>query len=276
MTSSSISHSKRLLLPIFLLCFAIPRLAHATALPIDLDDLAARLAPEIDKAGVKSIAVVDFVAADEKPTELGWYLANKLSDSIIIKCPATLVVDRFQLQQLGVVSLPILMPDALKRVGASTHADTIVSGKIATTADGYLLTVALERVSDGSTITSIAHHLPHSRILDLLSPTGDHASTKPSRAGVMGVGVPECLYCPVPAETKRWRLNQGQNVILQVVISAAGTAEKINVVRSPGYLLSEHAAEAVSEWKFRPAPGEDGKPTVVVVPIEVDFKSSRT
>lgn len=271
-----IGRSARFLLPTFLLCFALPGFARAAALPIDLDDLAARLAPEIDKAGVHSIAVVDFVAADEKPTELGWYLANKLSDSIVLKSPATLVVDRLQLQQLGIVSLPVLVPDALERIGSSTHADTVASGKIETTADGYLLTVALERVSDGSTITSVAYHLPHSRMLDLLSPAGDHASAKPARAGVMGVGVPECLYCPVPAETKRWRMNQGQNVILQVVISASGTAEKINVVRSPGYVLSEHAAEAVSEWKFRPAPGEDGKPTVVVVPIEVDFKSSRT
>jgi hypothetical protein len=34
--------------------------------------------------------------------------------------------------------------------------------------------------------------------------------------------------------------------------------------------------EAVSEWRLRPAPGDDGKPTPVIVPIEVTFKSLRT
>lgn len=276
MKLTPIRHSLRFAFLLFLSCAVFHGFAHAAA-PVDLDDLAARLAPEIDKAGVRYIAVIDFVAADQNPTDLGWYLANKLSDSIILKSPATMVVDRIRLQQLLLASIDPSSADSLKRIGTTAKADTVISGRSELTPEKYLLAVTIRKVSDGSTITSVAYSLPHSRILDLLSPAGDHASgTKAVRAGVMGVGVPLCLYCPIPADTARWRSNQPQNVVLQVVISRAGAAEKINVVTSPGYFLSERAIEAVSEWKFRPAPGEDGKPTTVVVPIEVTFKTLRS
>ena len=276
MTFAPIRHSFRLVFLLFLSCLAFQGFSYA-ATPFDLDDLAARLAPEIDKAGVKSVAVVDFVAADEKPTDLGWYLANKLSDSIVIKIPAIVVVDRTKLQQSSLASVDARSADTLKRIGTASGADTVLAGKFEITEDKYLITVVLLKISDGSTSAPLTYSLPHSRILDLLSPNGDHASgAKAYRAGVMGVGVPVCLYCPAPANTARWQTSQPQNVILQVIISRAGAAEKIHVVRSPGYFLSERAIEAVSEWKFRPAPGEDGKPTTVDVPIEVTFKTSRT
>jgi TonB family protein len=276
MTHATLRRSVRILSFVFLSSFVLYESSYA-ATPVDLDSLAEKLAPEIDKSAVKSVAVVDFVSADGTPIDLGWYLANKLSDSIALKSPAVLLVDRTRLQQLGIAAGPAVSPEDLKRIGTVSNADAIVSGKIEITGEKYLITITLLKAGDGSTVASVTHSLPHSRMLDLLGPTGDHALVaKPARAGVMGVGVPACLYCPVPANAAQWRSNQPQNVILQVVISIAGSAEKISVVRSPGYALSERAVEAVSDWKFRPAPGEDGKPTTVIVPIEVTFKASRT
>jgi TonB family protein len=276
MKSAFLRRSAPVFSSFFLLSFVFCELSYGTT-PVDLDNLAETLAPEIDKSSVKSIAVVDFISTDGTPTDLGWYLANKLSDSIALKSPATLIIDRTRLQQLGLASGPSATADDLKRIGVGSNADAIASGKIEITPEKYLITVTLLKAADGSTLASVTHSLPHSRMLDLLSPAGDHALVaKPARAGVMGVGVPACLYCPVPANTAQWRSNQPQNVILQVVISIAGSAEKISVVRSPGYFLSERAVEAVSDWKFRPAPGEDGKPTTVIVPIEVTFKPLRT
>ncbi|MBV8514995.1 MAG: energy transducer TonB, partial [Acidobacteria bacterium] len=236
-----------------------------------------RLAPEIDKAGSKSIAVADFLTIDGKATDLGWYLANKLSDGIVLKSPATLVVDRTRLQQLGLASGSNLTADALKQIGTASGADALVSGKIEIIPEKYLLTINLVKIADGSTITSFTHSLPHSRILDLLSPSGANAATiTAARAGVSGVGVPACAYCPAPAYSGRARITQVQTVELLVTISAAGTAEKISVIHSPGSILSERAVETVSDWKFRPAPGKDGAPVPVAVPIDVTFKASRT
>jgi TonB family protein len=277
MAFSPLRVSARILSLVLLAAFVVNGSTHAaTTIPVDLDSLAEKLAPEIEKSAVKSIAVIDFVSTDGTPTDLGWYLANKLSDGIALKSPATLLIDRTKLQQLGLASGPSISAEDLKRIGTTSKADAIASGTIEITPEKYLLTVTLLKTEDGSTITSVAYDLPHSRILDLLSPGGDHASSKPLRAGVMGVGVPVCVYCPIPADTRRWTTNQPENVILSVTISAAGTAEKITVVRSPGYFLSEKAIEAVSGWKLRPAPGEDGKPTPVIVPIEVTFRSLRT
>jgi TonB family protein len=276
MTRASIRRSLRILLLAVLSSFVLYGSSRA-ATPVDLDSLAEKLAPEIDKSAVKSIAVVDFVLVDDKPTDLGWYLANKLSDGIILKSPATVVVDRMRLQQLGLATGLSFSADELKRMGTTAGADAIVSGKIEITPEKYLITITLLKTADGSTITSITHSLPHSRILDLLSPSGANAAPiNAPRAGVSGVGIPACAYCPAPAYSGRVRITQLQTVELLVTISAAGTAEKISVIRSPGYLLTERAVETVSEWKFRPAPGKDGTPVPVAVPIDVTFKASRT
>jgi TonB family protein len=137
--------------------------------------------------------------------------------------------------------------------------------------------VTLLKAADGATIASATHSLPHSRILDLLSPSGANSATiNAARAGVSGVGIPACAYCPAPAYSGRVRITQVQTVELLVTISAAGTAEKISVIHSPGYILTEGAVATVSEWKFRPAPGKDGAPVPVAVPIDVTFKASRT
>jgi TonB family protein len=276
MTFTSPRNLQRFLFLVFLSCFVFRGLVHA-ATPIDLDDLAARFAPEIDKAGVKSVAVVDFNAAGERPSDLGWYLANKLSDSLVIKGAAMNVVDRARLQQLGLASNSSPSADILKQIGAASGADAIVSGRIEITSEKYLLTITLVKIPDGSTIASVTHSLPHSRMLDLLSPSGANAaSINAARAGVSGVGVPACAYCPAPAYSGRGRITQIQTVELLVTISAAGTAEKISVIHSPGYILTERAVETVSEWRFRPAPGKDGTPVPVAVPIDVTFKASRT
>jgi TonB family protein len=273
---ASLLRSVRILSLALLSAFAFYGLSYA-APPIDLDSLAEKLTPEIDKAGIKSIAVIDFVSADEKPTDLGWYLANKLSDGIILKSPATVVVDRTRLQQLGFASGSSLSADNLRRIGAASGADAIVSGKIEITPEKYLITVTLLKAADGATIASATYSLPHSRMLDLLSPSGANSATiHAARAGVSGVGIPACAYCPAPAYSGSVRITQVQTVELLVTISAAGTAEKISVIRSPGYVLTERAVETVSEWKFRPAPGKDGAPVPVAVPIDVTFTASRT
>jgi TonB family protein len=276
MKLTPIRHFLRFTFLVFLSCSVLHGFAYATT-PVDLDNLASQLAPEIEKAGIKSIAVVDFAAADEKPTDLGWYLANKLSDSLIIKGVAPTVVDRARLQQVGLAINASFSSDTLKQIGATTGADTILAGKIEITPEKYLLTITLLKIADGSVVASTTHSLPHSRMLDLLSPSGANAATiKPARAGVSGVGVPTCAYCPAPAYSGRARISQTQTVELLVTISAAGTAEKISVIHSPGYFLTERAVETVSEWRFRPAPGTNGTPVPVAVPIDVTFKASRT
>jgi TonB family protein len=276
MTFDPLRNSLRiLLLLLFAACFASRSTASSAV--VDLDDLAARLSSEISAAGIKSVAVIDFVGADGKNLELGWYLADKLSDGLIIKSPGMEVKDRSKLQQSNLTSAPSTSPDVLKQVAAASGADALVVGTIAISTDKYLIVVTALRVSDGSAVATASQSLPHSRLLDLLTPAGANAAAiNAVRAGVSGVGVPACAYCPAPAYLGATRLTQPATVELMVTISVAGTAEKISVIKSPGYTLTERAVETVSEWKFRPAPGKDGTPVPVAVPIDVTFKASRT
>ena len=93
------------------------------------------------------------------------------------------------------------------------------------------------------------------------------------RAGVNGVGVPICLYCPIPQYSDEARKAKYQGtVVLQVTITTDGRAVNISVVKGPGLGLEEKAIEAVRGWKFKPAVGPSGKVVATIVPIEVTFR----
>ena len=93
------------------------------------------------------------------------------------------------------------------------------------------------------------------------------------RAGVNGVGVPICLYCPIPQYSDEARKAKYQGtVVLQVTITTDGRAINISVVKGPGLGLEEKAIEAVKGWKFKPAVGPNGRPVPTIVPIEVTFR----
>ena len=93
------------------------------------------------------------------------------------------------------------------------------------------------------------------------------------RAGVNGVGMPSCIYCPDPQYSDEARKAKYQGVVvLMVVITLDGRATNIQVAKSPGLGLDEKAIEAVRQWKFRPAVGPGGKAVPAQVPIEVTFR----
>ena len=93
------------------------------------------------------------------------------------------------------------------------------------------------------------------------------------RAGINGVGIPECIYCPPPlySDDARKAKYMG-SVVLQVTVTADGRAVNISIVKDPGMGLGEKAVEAVRTWRFKPAVGPSGKIVAVLVPIEVTFR----
>ncbi len=93
------------------------------------------------------------------------------------------------------------------------------------------------------------------------------------RAGVNGVGLPICEYCPIPLYSDEARKAKYQGtVVLQVVVTLDGRATNISVVKGPGLGLEEKAVDAVRGWRFKPATGPNGKPVPVLVTIEVTFR----
>ena len=92
------------------------------------------------------------------------------------------------------------------------------------------------------------------------------------RAGVNGVGVPVCLYCPSPQYSDAAREARFHGTMtLRVTVTEEGRATGISIVKGVPFGLNEAAAQAVSLWKFKAATME-GNPVSVSVPIEVTFR----
>jgi len=93
------------------------------------------------------------------------------------------------------------------------------------------------------------------------------------RAGVNGVGIPVCIYCPNPQYSDEARKAKYQGTVtLLVTVTVDGRAINASVVKGPGLGLEEKALEAVKTWRLKPAVGPSGKPVPVIVPIEVTFR----
>ncbi|GAC1666823.1 MAG: hypothetical protein NVS9B4_22570 [Candidatus Acidiferrum sp.] len=92
------------------------------------------------------------------------------------------------------------------------------------------------------------------------------------RAGVNGVGSPECIYCPQPEYSDEARKAKYQGtVLLDVTVMADGRVTNPVVIKGPGLGLEEKALSQVRNWKMRPAVGPNGRPVACRVQIEVTF-----
>ena len=92
------------------------------------------------------------------------------------------------------------------------------------------------------------------------------------RAGINGVGSPQCIYCPQPEYSDEARKAKYQGtVLLDVTVTADGRVINPVVLKGPGLGLEEKALAQVRNWKMRPAVGPGGKPVNCRVQIEVTF-----
>lgn len=93
------------------------------------------------------------------------------------------------------------------------------------------------------------------------------------RAGVNGIGKPECLYCPNPEYSDEARKAKWQGtVLLEITVTTDGRVTNPRVLQGPGLGLEERALAQVRTWKLKPAIGLNGKPVNCRVTIEVAFR----
>jgi TonB family protein len=87
-----------------------------------------------------------------------------------------------------------------------------------------------------------------------------------------GVTAPVLLRKQEPEYSEEARVAKDQgSVLLSVVIGPDGQAANLDLLRSIGFGLDEKAAEAVTQWKFKPGT-RDGQPVAVQATIEVNFR----
>jgi len=235
----------------------------------DLAALNQKLADDIVKAKLRSVIVVDFQDAQGKPSTLGWYVADELSENWLAEKQKFRVLDRSELKDTKVEPTD-LGAEMLKRLGSVWGVDAIITGAVETSPENYIVSATVRRAADNTTIASESIAAPHSRILDLLKQLPDPTSL--SRAGVNGVSIPMCITCPVAVYSDRAReANVRGTVVLDVLVSADGRTEIIAIRKGLGFGLTQKAIEAVSEWRFKPAATKEGEPVPLIVPVEVTW-----
>jgi protein TonB len=92
-------------------------------------------------------------------------------------------------------------------------------------------------------------------------------------AGVGGISIPRCVYCPNPSfETHELNGQPQGTVLLMAVIDSSGRASDITVTKELGPELDQDAINAVKRWKFKPATDVDGKPVATHTAVEIVFR----
>ncbi|HJX97228.1 MAG TPA: TonB family protein [Candidatus Acidoferrum sp.] len=244
----------------------------------NLDDLAKRISKQISKAGISSVVVADFFGQDGSSSIQGRYLADEFSQRLERHKKGFVLIERQQLSsalsnaQLSANDLAAV--DSLQRIGSSIQAEAVVTGTLGTTPAQYSLRLTVRRVKDGGVVVSIDESIKRPAYVDsmvLMDPGGPGPEI--ARAGVDGIGIPTCIYCPPPLYTDKARAEKVQgDVALLVVINQQGRADRIVVTKANDDGLAKRAIESVREWKFKPATDKEGKAVVVIVPIEVTFR----
>jgi TonB family protein len=255
------------------LCLALG-LTLIVARKSDLGALNQQLANDIVKANLRSVIVVDFQDSLGKPSTLGWYLAEDLSESWLSKKQKFRVLDRSELNDTR-VEPEDLTSEMVKRLGSVWGVDATITGAVETSPEHYVLSATVRRVADNTTIAIESLSVPHSRVLDVLKPLPEFNSGifRISHAGTNGIDAPRCIACPIPAYSDRARAGKIQGtIVLSVLVSENGRADTIAIVKGLGFGLTQKAIETVSEWRFKPATSKEGEPVPVIAPIEVTFR----
>ena len=86
-----------------------------------------------------------------------------------------------------------------------------------------------------------------------------------------GATSPRCIYCPVSdySELARAAKVQG-NVLLSVVVNAAGRVSGISVLKGAPFGLTSQAIKATANWRLL-AGQKDGQPVSVRAQMEIAF-----
>lgn len=244
----------------------------------DLDGLAKRVSKEISNTGIKSVVVADFVGLDGCDSVEGHYLAEEFSQSLEHHKKNFEVNDKKQLSAAlansKISTKDLSSTDTLQQIGTTLHTDVIVTGTLETSPAQYLVQVTVRRVQDGSLINTSSQSVKRPAYVDTLTFLDPHGLAKGvANAGMDGVGVPTCVFCPSPEYTSKTRRAKIQgDVVLLVVVDQEGHPGNIVVKRSSDDELARKAIEAVRKWKFEPARNKHGEAVAVIVPIEVTFR----
>lgn len=236
-----------------------------------------------------TVLVADVITPWGSTSRLGMQLADTLSAQIMAQGSGIQVVDRKQaegyLAREHLESQLFKDRKALNWLGKELKAEEVLFGTIEKLGEQYSLKIELMNVSNekqgpqeavylsiSDPTSSFAKFEPYDAERQNTSATSVQSHVIVS-AGVKGVGLPMCIYCPPPLYTKEGRGAKIDGaVVLLATVTEDGRAADIRVLKGMPFGMNEQAVKSVSEWKFKPSTDGDGKPIAVRVPIQITFR----
>lgn len=146
----------------------------------DMRQVSTALAPRLEAASRKSVAVIDFTDLEGNVTELGRFLAEELSVALFSDAKTYSVVDRTHLKALlkeqKLATTGVIDPQTARQLGKIAGVDTIVTGSLTVLGDTIRVAVkALDTESArmiGATTSDVAKTGAIASLSNILSPSG--------------------------------------------------------------------------------------------------------
>jgi TonB family protein len=260
-----------------------------------LKALAARILKRADQAECRpnscTILVTNFTSPSGSTSQLGIQLADSISAELLTQGNGIQIVDRSRLQRYlvreHIPSSALKEREAARWLATEFQANAVLLGMIEQLGDHFsLLTELLNISNDGvgpQEAMLVAIPVPQAAFTPFEPYDAERLAAThiveqggtPIRAGINGVGHPQCIYCPSPLYSNAARKAKFKGrVVLEVTVTEDGRAGDISVLKGIPFGLNGEAIKAVRAWKFKPANDKGGMPVSVAVPIEMTFNLS--
>jgi len=158
-----------------LLLTGVCQAAPATASGPELAAVAAEapvLLQRLHDAGVASVAVVDFTDLRGRPTELGRFLAEKLSGELANGTPAIRVIDRLNLAAIlkehKLEASGLVDPRALHEIGKIAGVEALITGRMTPLGDRVQVTLLAVHTESAETLASEEIEIPRTETIAAL------------------------------------------------------------------------------------------------------------
>lgn len=243
-----------------------------------ITEIVSHFAGPLEEVKPQKVLVFDLRGPRGEIHPAGKWLARQLTAAMQTKFPKIEIVDHPQLFTIsgGTGSPTDQQALALRetRVARSAGADVFIVGTLAKISENQIgVALTVRGVSTAKReISVIREVVPISKEITDLSQQpipGLELKDGVPRGGAGGIPLPKCVYCPIPPPPRPGGVGV---VILEVVVTTDGTADKIKVIKSPDQRFSDVSIETVQKWRFKPSVDFDGNPIAVFIPIQLTFQ----
>jgi len=172
----------------------------------DLDagirELTQRIVPQVQQLGKKRLAVVDFADLEGRVSDLGRFVAEELSASLVLAGGGLRVADRQHLSKIieeqKLSAVGITEPNAVQKLGQLAGADVIVTGSVVDMGDEIRITAKVLSTTTGDIIAAAQTTVPDDATVQRM--LGQDGPPRPaaSAAPPAGAGRPATALGDVP------------------------------------------------------------------------------